>query len=207
MRVLVACEFSGIVRDAFLALGHDAMSCDLLQSERPGPHYQGDVRDVLHGCWDLMIAHPECTHLAVSGARHFEAKRQDGRQAAGVSFFMELMRAPIERICIENPVCIMSRLYRKPDQIIQPWQFGHGETKSTCLWLKNLPKLKPTQIVDGREPRVHFASPSPDRWKQRSRTYEGLAAAMAQQWSRPTSLTPELSALGEGLQELLRADG
>lgn len=182
MRVLVACEFSGIVRDAFLALGHDAMSCDLLPSERLGPHYQGDVRDVLYGCWDLMIAHPECTHLAVSGARHFEAKRQDGRQAAGASFFMELMRAPIERICIENPVCIMSRLYRKPDQIIQPWQFGHGETKTTCLWLKNLPKLTPTQIVDGREPRVHFASPSPDRWKERSRTYEGLAYAMASQW-------------------------
>lgn len=183
MRVLVACEFSGVVRDAFIAYGHDAMSCDLLPSERPGPHYTGDVRDVLHGCWDLMVAHPDCTHLSVSGARHFADKRMDGRQAKGIAFFMELMRAPVERICIENPVCIMSRLYRKPDQIVQPWQFGHGETKATCLWLKNLPKLFPTQVVEGRTPRVHFASPSPTRWKERSRTYEGLARAMAEQWS------------------------
>lgn len=188
MRVLVACEFSGVVRDAFTALGHDAMSCDLLPSERPGPHYTGDVRDVLHGCWDLMVAHPDCTHLSVSGARHFVDKRMDGRQAKAISFFMGLMRAPIERICIENPICIMSRLYRKPDQIVQPWQFGHGEVKATCLWLKNLPKLAPSQIVEGRTPRVHFASPSQTRWKERSRTYEGLAAAMAVQWGAAESL-------------------
>jgi hypothetical protein len=193
VRVLVACEFSGVVRDAFLALGHDAMSCDLLASERPGPHYQGDVRDVWDACWDLMIAHPECTHLAASGARHFAEKRMDGRQAKGIAFFMQLARAPVERICIENPVCIMSRLYRKPDQIVQPWQFGHGETKATCLWLKNLTQLTPTQIVEGREPRVHFVSPSPDRWKERSRTYEGLAAAMAAQWGGSTQALAKAS--------------
>lgn len=182
MRVLIACEFSGIVRDAFIARGHDAMSCDLLPTERSGPHYQGDVRDVLHGCWDFMIAHPPCTDLAVSGARHFEAKRLDGRQARSVAFFMELARAPILRIAIENPVCIMSRLYRKPDQIIQPWMFGHGETKATCLWLKNVPELQPTNVVEGREDRIHKMPPSPERWKLRSETYAGVAEAMADQW-------------------------
>jgi len=182
LRVLVACEYSGAVRDAFIKNGHEAMSCDLLPAEAPGPHYQGDVRDVLDYPWDLMIAHPPCTHLSVSGARHFEAKRIDGRQQAAVSFFMMLAKADIPQIAIENPVCIMSRLWRKPDQIIQPWQFGHGETKATCLWLKGLHPLKPTSIVEGREDRIHKMPPGPDRWKERSRTYQGIADAMAQQW-------------------------
>lgn len=182
MRVLVACEYSGTVRDAFLAAGHEAMSCDLLPTEAPGPHYQGDVRDLLHYPWDLMIGHPPCTHLSVSGARHFEAKRLDGRQQAAVSFFMELARAPIPMIAIENPVCVMSSLYRKPDQVLQPWQFGHPETKATCLWLKNLPLMRPTDIVEGREARIHRMPPSPDRWKLRSATYPGIARAMATQW-------------------------
>jgi len=182
MKVLVACEYSGVVRDAFIARGHDAMSCDLLPTDSPGPHYQGDVLDVLNYPWDLMIAHPPCTHLSVSGARHFAAKRMDGRQQAAVSFFMALANAPVPRIAIENPVCIMSNLWRKPDQIIQPWQFGHGETKATCFWLKNLPPLKPTDIVDGRDNRIHRMPPSEDRWKLRSQTYEGIARAMADQW-------------------------
>lgn len=184
MRVLVACEYSGIVRDAFLAKGHDAMSCDLLPTESKGPHYQGDVRDVLDYPWDLMIAHPPCTHLSVSGARHFDEKRMDGRQQTGVSFFMMLAKSDIPRIAIENPVCVMSRLFRKPDQIIQPWQFGHGETKATCLWLKNLQPLNPTNIVEGREPRIHHMPPSEERWKERSKTYSGIAAAFAEQWGR-----------------------
>lgn len=183
LRVLVACEYSGAVREAFLARGHEAMSCDLLPTDVPGPHYQGDVRDLLNYPFDLMIAHPPCTHLSVSGARHFEAKRLDGRQQAAVSFFMELARAPIPCIAIENPVCIMSSLWRKPDQTIQPWMFGHGETKATCLWLKNLPPLRPTNIVEGREARVHRMPPSEDRWKLRSATYAGIAEAMADQWS------------------------
>jgi site-specific DNA-cytosine methylase len=182
LRVLVACEYSGTVRDAFLAMGHEAMSCDFLPTDAEGPHYQGDVRDVIEYPWDLMIAHPPCTHLSVSGARHFAEKRNDGRQQAAVSFFLMLARAPIERIAIENPVCIMSSMWRKPDQVIQPWQFGHGETKATCLWLKNLPPLQPTEIVEGRENRIHRMPPSPDRWKQRSATYKGIAAAMARQW-------------------------
>lgn len=183
MKVLVACEFSGIVRDAFIARGHESMSCDLLPTERPGPHYMGDVRDVLDYPWDLMVAHPPCTDLAVSGARHFDIKRMDGRQQVAVSFFMALAKSDIPRVAIENPVCIMSSLHCKPDQIVQPWQFGHGETKATCLWLKNLPHLTPTNIVDGREPRVHHLPPSKDRWKLRSLTYQGLADAMADQWS------------------------
>lgn len=182
MRVLVACEYSGAVRDAFIALGHEAMSCDLLPTDNPGPHYQGDVRDVLDYPWDLMIAHPPCTHLSVSGARHFEAKRMDGRQQSAVSFFMTLIKANIPRIAVENPVCIMSSLYRKPDQIIQPWQFGHGETKATCLWLKGLPLLQPTDIVAGRADRIHRLPPTDDRWKIRSATYPGIASAMARQW-------------------------
>ena len=183
MRVLIACEYSGAVRDAFTKGGHDAMSCDLLPAETPGQHYQGDVRDVLDYPWDLMIAHPPCTHLSVSGARHFAEKRMDGRQQSAVSFFMALARAPIPKIAIENPVCIMSSVYRKPDQIIQPWQFGHGETKATCLWLKGLPLLVPTDVVAGREARIHRMPPGPDRWKERSRTFEGVANAMAAQWS------------------------
>lgn len=184
MRVLIACEYSGTVRDQFLQRGAEAMSCDLLPTESEGPHYQGSVFDVIDYPWDLMIAHPPCTHLSVSGSRHFEAKRMDGRQQAAVAFFMQIVRrsAHIPMTAIENPVCIMSRLYRKPDQIIQPWQFGHGETKATCLWLKGLPLLQPTNIVEGRENRIHRMPPSADRWKERSRTYEGIAKAMADQW-------------------------
>lgn len=182
MRVLVACEFSGTVRDAFAKLGHDAMSCDLLPTDAPGQHYQGDVRDVIDGCWDLMIAHPPCTHLSVSGAKHFAEKRIDGRQQSAISFFMMLAKSDIPMIAIENPVCIMSNLYRKPDQIIQPWQFGHGETKATCLWLKGLKKLTETNIVEGRDDRIHKMPPGPDRWKERSKTFQGIADAMASQW-------------------------
>jgi len=182
MNVLVGCEFSGAVRDAFIAAGHNTMSCDLLPSEKPGPHYQGDVRDVLGDGWDLMVAHPPCTHLAVSGARHFAEKIADGRQQAALDFIRLLMDAPIPRIAIENPISIISSRIRKPDQVIHPWQFGHGETKATCLWLKNLPRLIPTQVVSGREQRIHKMPPGPDRWKERSRTYPGIAAAMADQW-------------------------
>jgi hypothetical protein len=180
VRVLVACEYSGTVRDAFLAAGHDAMSCDLLPTDVDGPHYQGDVRDVLNDGWDLMIAHPPCTHLAVSGARWFKDKQAE--QAEALAFVRLLMDAPVPRIAIENPVSVISSRIRKPDQVIQPWQFGHGETKATCLWLKGLPKLTPTNIVDGRVNRIHRMPPSPDRWKLRSTTYKGIAAAMAAQW-------------------------
>lgn len=180
MRVLVACEFSGVVRDAFGALGHVAMSCDLLPSETPGAHYRGDVRDVLDNGWDLMVAHPPCTHLAVSGARWFAEKREE--QAEALAFVRYLLDAPIPRIALENPVSIISSRIRKPDQIIHPWQFGHGETKATCLWLKGLPPLVPTDIVDGREPRVHRMPPGPNRWRERSRTLTGIAEAMAEQW-------------------------
>jgi site-specific DNA-cytosine methylase len=188
LRVLVACEFSGVVRDAFLARGHEAISCDLLPTDAPGPHYCGDVRNILHYPFDLMIAHPPCTHLSVSGARHFEDKRMDGRQHEAVSFFLELARAPIPMIAIENPVCIMSSLWRKPDQTIQPWQFGHGETKATCLWLKGLPALRATNIVEGREQRVWKMGRSKTRGKNRSRTFEGIAEAMARQWSTAFAL-------------------
>ena len=180
VRVLVACEFSGTVRDAFTKAGAYAMSCDLLPSEKPGPYYQGDVRDVLGAGWDLMVAHPPCTHLAVSGARWFKEKVSE--QAEALEFVRMLMAAPIERIAIENPVSIISSRIRKPDQIIQPWQFGHGETKATCLWLKNLPKLVPSRIVEGREGKVWKMPPGPNRWRERSRTYYGIAEAMAAQW-------------------------
>lgn len=183
-KVLIACEYSGRVRDAFLARGHDAMSCDLLPTDSPGPHYQGDVRDVLDAGWDMMIGHPPCTDLAVSGARHFAAKIADGRQGRALDFVRLLMNAPIPQIAIENPISVISSRIRKPDQVIQPWQFGHGETKATCLWLKNLPKLRPTNIVDGRDNRIHRMPPSPDRWKLRSVTYAGIAEAMADQWGR-----------------------
>ena len=182
MKILIACEFSGIVRDAFLERGHDAVSCDLLPSERPGPHMRGDVLEIRSDCWDLMIAHPPCTHLAVSGARWFPKKRADGRQQAAIDFFMSLAEADIPKICIENPVCIMSSIWRKPDQYIQPWEYGHGETKKTGLWLKNLPKLKPSNIVSGREQRVFRLPPGQNRWKERSRFYPGIAEAMADQW-------------------------
>jgi hypothetical protein len=163
-------------------MGHDATSCDLLPTDVDGPHYQGSVLDILGDGWDLMVAHPPCTHIAVSGARHFATKRADGRQQEAIEFFLQLARAPIPRIAIENPVCIMSSVWRKPDQTIQPWQYGHGETKATCLWLKNLPHLVPTNIVDGREHRIHMMPPSADRWKLRSETYKGIADAMAAQW-------------------------
>ena len=191
MKVLVACEFSGIVRDAFIAKGHDAWSCDLLPSERSGNHIQDNIIDVLEdysekeetGWWDLMIAHPPCTDLASSGARWMSLKGYN-QIVRSIKFFMVLVDAPIPKIAIENPIGIMSTKYRKPDQIIQPWQFGHGETKATCLWLKGLPKLQPINIVDGRIPRVHHESPGLDRWKNRSRTYQGIANAMAEQWSK-----------------------
>ena len=200
MRILVACEFSGIVRDAFIRHGHDAWSCDLMPTEstRSGNHHTGDaVRAAYSGWvygydihtgkdgdhykkWDMLIAHPPCTHLAVSGARWFKDKQTEQQQA--IDFFMALVNAPTDKICIENPVSIMSTRYRKPDQIIQPWMFGHGETKTTCLWLKNLQPLKPTAIVDGRDNRIHREPPSPERWKNRSRFYTGIAQAMAEQW-------------------------
>lgn len=182
MRVLVACEYSGRVRDAFIARGHDAMSCDLLPTEQPGPHYHGDVFDVIGDGWDLMIAHPPCTHLAVSGARHFARKIASGEQQAALYFVQMLLDAPVKKIALENPISIISSKIRKPDQIIQPWQFGHGETKATCLWLKGLPKLTPTNIVDGRSDRIHKMPPGPNRWKERSRTYQGIAEAIADQY-------------------------
>lgn len=191
MRVLVACEFSGIVREAFRALGHDAWSCDLLPAEDGSQfHHQCDVLRMIPSerfawrteaqQWDLMIAHPPCTHLAVSGARWFKEKAKE--QADALDFVRRLLDAPIERIALENPISVISSKIRKPDQIVQPWMFGHGEVKATCLWLKNLPKLAPSSVVDGRHPACWLASPSPDRWKIRSRTYEGLAVAMAHQW-------------------------
>ena len=188
MRVLVACEYSATVRNAFRALGHDAWSCDLLPTEGdPAYHWQKDCIDVAtltdhFGFWDLMIAHPPCTDLAVSGARHFAEKIADGRQQRALDFVQALLDAPIPRIALENPISVISSKIRKPDQIIQPWQFGHGETKATCLWLKNLPKLVPTDIVEGRSDRIHKMAPGPNRWKERSRTYQGIANAMAAQW-------------------------
>jgi hypothetical protein len=180
LKVLVACEYSGRVRDAFIRIGHDAMSCDLLPTDVPGPHYRGDVMDVIGAGWDLMIAHPPCTHLAVSGSRWFKDKVSE--QAIALDFVRLLLNSSIKKIALENPISVISSKIRKPDQIIQPWQFGHGETKATCFWLKNLPKLIPTNIVDGREARVHKLPPSPDRWKLRSTTYQGIADAMALQW-------------------------
>lgn len=191
MRVLVACESSGAVRDAFAARGHDAWSCDLLPSETPGQHYQGDARDLLGDGWDLLIAHPPCTDLAVSGARWFAAKGRE-RQDAALELVRAFMLAPVPRIAVENPVSVISSRLRKPDQVIQPWQYGHGETKATCLWLHNLPPLTPTDIVDGRVPRVHRMAPGPDRWRERSRTYAGIAAAMADQWGVPSPVQTAL---------------
>lgn len=184
LRVLVACEYSATVRDAFRARGFDAWSCDLLPTEGdPRWHYQADVRfPILDQQWDLLIAHPPCTDLAVSGARHFAGKIADGRQGKALDFVRWLLNAPVPRIALENPVSIISSRIRKPDQIIQPWQFGTGEAKATCLWLKNLPKLAPTDIVDGRSDRIHKMPPGPNRWKERSRTYRGIATAMADQW-------------------------
>jgi hypothetical protein len=180
MKVLIACEFSGIVRDAFAERGHDAWSCDLLPTERPGNHIQGDVLEILNDGWDLMIAHPPCTHLAVSGARWFKEKMKAQKEA--IEFVRHLVLAPIPKIAVENPISVLSTHIRKPEQIIQPWMFGHGETKATCLWLKNLPLLKWTYIVNGRTARVHREPPSPERWKNRSRFFPGIAKAMAEQW-------------------------
>ena len=195
MKVLVACEFSGTVRDAFIARGHEAMSCDFEATEQPGPHYQGDVLDIINDGWDLMIAHPPCTHLASSGARHFPAKIADGRQQQGIDFFMQIVNAPINKIAVENPVGIMSSIYRKPDQIIEPYHYGHETTKKTCLWLKNLPLLVPTNIVSKGEV-ITFASgkrmskwfydssqlPPKERERMRNKTFQGIADAMAKQW-------------------------
>lgn len=191
MKVLIACEYSGTVRDAFIAAGHDAMSCDLLPTDVPGPHYQGDVRDVIGDGWDLMIGHPPCTDIAVSGAAWFKKKREDGRQQAAIDFFLLLANADIPRICIENPVCIMSSVWMPPTQTIQPWMFGHPEQKATCLWLKALPLLQSTNDVydemmllpKKERERIHYMPPSPNRWKERSKTFKGIAAAMANQWS------------------------
>jgi len=185
MKILVACEESQVVCKAFRDKGHEAYSCDTLPCSggKPEWHIQGDVLEQFDKGWDMMIAHPPCTHLAVSGARHFKEKIADGRQQEGIDFFMKLINAPIEKICVENPVCIMSTKYKKPSQIIQPWQYGHGETKATCLWLKNLPLLEPTNIVKGRDNRIHKMPPGLDRARLRSVTYQGIANAMADQWS------------------------
>lgn len=183
MNVLIACEFSGIVRDAFAAHGHNAWSCDLLPTEAVGNHLQLDVMTPLiwgHEKWDLLIAHPPCTHLAVSGARWFKGK--EAEQAAAMRFVGALLSAPVPMICLENPVSIISSRIRKPDQTIQPWQFGHGEVKRTCLWLKGLPLLQPTNIVEGREAKVHMMPGSASQAKKRSITYRGIANAMAEQW-------------------------
>jgi hypothetical protein len=187
MKVLVACEESQVVTAAFRKLGIEAWSCDVLPTsgEHPEWHLQQDVIPLLSKQWNMIIAFPPCTDLAVSGARWFAEKRANGSQQRSIEFFMAIANAPCERIAIENPVGIMSSLWRKPDQIIQPWQFGHGETKATCLWLKNLPLLKPTCIVEGREQRVWKMPPSADRAKLRSKTYEGIALAIANQWSKP----------------------
>lgn len=184
MKVLIACEESQAVCKEFRSIGHDAWSCDIeaCSGGHPEWHLQCDARSILNADWDLILAFPPCTDLAVSGARHFAAKQADGRQQASIEFFMQFANARCDRIAIENPIGIMSRLYRKPDQIIQPWQFGHGETKATRLWLKGLPKLQPTEIVEGREQRIWKMPPSKDRAKLRSKTYEGIARAMAQQW-------------------------
>lgn len=191
MKVLIACEFSGIVRESFKAKGHDALSCDLLETEIPGNHFQGDIREVLGEKWDLMIAHPPCTYLSNSGVRWLynkdKTKNLDRwkKLAEASEFFKLCLNAPINKIAVENPIQhkhARDLIGVKYTQIIQPWQFGHGETKATCLWLKNLTKLTPTNVVSGREQRLHWLSPSENRWKERSRTYEGIAKAMAEQW-------------------------
>lgn len=183
MKILVACEFSGTVREAFRRKGHDAFSCDILPCELgPSYHYECDIFEVIESeSWDLMVAHPPCTHLAVSGARWWKDKKKEQEEA--ISFVRRLMTCDIPKIAIENPIGILSTAICKPTQIIQPWMFGHGETKATCLWLKNLSPLIPTNIVEGREPRIHRMPPGPNRWKERSRTYKGIAEAMAEQWS------------------------
>lgn len=183
MRVLVGCEYSGRVRQAFRLLGHDAVSCDLLPADDDSPHhYQGDVFEILGDGWDLGIFHPPCTRLTVAGARWFKGRETE--QAEAIEFVERLWSADIAKIAIENPIGVLSTRSKlgRPTQIVQPWMFGHGETKATCLWLKGLPALRPTDVVSGREPRIHHMPPSPDRWKLRSLTYSGIAAAMADQW-------------------------
>ena len=189
LKILIACERFGIVRDAFIAKGHDAISCDIEPTDKKGPHIQGYLEDVIGKGdeWDMIIAFPPCTHIAVSGARYFKEKQADGRQQYAINFFMMIANRNCKRIAIENPIGIMSTQYRKPDQIIQPWQFGHGETKATCLWLKGLPLLTPTNIVEGREQRVWKMPPSKDRAALRGKTYQGIADAMADQWSNLTN--------------------
>lgn len=180
LRVLAACEFSGRVRDAFIALGHEAFSCDIVDSDSPGPHFKCDVFDVINQSWDLVIAFPPCTHLAASGARWWPSKIQE--QGEAIEFVKELWRRGPAKMAIENPVGRLSSAWMKPSQIIQPWQFGHGETKSTCLWIRGLPLLQATKVVDGRNARIHWMGESKARQKQRSLTYQGVAEAMAQQW-------------------------
>ena len=186
MRVLFACEYSGRGRQAFRARGHDAWSCDLLASEDGSPyHLQQDVRPLLRERWDLVVAHPTCTRLTNSGVRWLHERQLWEELEVAAEFFVDCLNANAERVAVENPIphrYALERIGRSYDQIIHPWQFGHGETKATCLWLKNLPKLQPTNIVDGREPKVHRMPPIPDRWKERSRTYQGIADAMAEQW-------------------------
>lgn len=196
MRVLIACEFSGTVRDAFIKVGHDAMSCDLEPTEALGPHYQGNVLDIINDNWDMMVAFPPCTHLAVNGARHFEQKRKDGRQQQGIEFFLKMVKANIPKIAVENPIGIMSNIYKQATQIIQPYEYGHGTTKATCLWLKGLPMLKPTNIVDKGEVWTAKSGKRMSKWfydssllspkereKMRNKTFQGIADAMADQWS------------------------
>ena len=205
MRVLIACEFSGVVRRAFAALGHDAWSCDLLPAEDGGPHLQCDAISAAEaGKWDLMIAHPPCTFLAVSGARWFKDRRTE--QALAIWFARRLGEmANIARVAVENPIGVLSTQWRKPDQILQPWQHGHGETKATCLWLRGLPKLQPTNIVAGRTARVHYESPGPDRWKRRSRTLQGIADAMADQWGDADRLArPFPGMIGRAISAAMR---
>ena len=192
MKILIACEYSGAVRDAFAIKGHDVTSCDLLPTDKPGKHYQGNVLDILYNDWDLVIAFPPCTDLAVSGARWFPEKIASGQQQKSIDFFMLFTQLKC-KWAIENPIGIMSSKYRRPNQIIQPWQFGHGETKATCLWLNGLPNLKPTNIVDGREQRIWRLPPSADRWKIRSQTFAGIAKAMAEQWGNETITEKQLS--------------
>lgn len=192
MNILVACEFSGTVRDAFSKLGHFVMSCDLEPSDTPGHHYRGDVLDILDMGWDMMIAHPPCTDIAVSGAAWFKEKIADGRQQKALDFVQKLMDSDITRICIENPISVISSKIKKPTQIIQPYMFGHLETKATCLWLTGLPKLKPTsdlkdetmKLPERERMRLHYLPPSPTRGKERSRTFQGIADAMADQWGK-----------------------
>lgn len=185
MKILVACEYSGVVRDAFATKGHDVWSCDVLPTEKPGNHHQGDVRDILCDGWDMMIAHPPCTRLCNSGVRWLHERNLWTEMDAAAAFFRLLLNAPISLVAVENPIphrYAANLIGEKYSQIVQPYHFGHGETKATCLWLKGLPLLLPTSVVDGRCPRIHYMSPGGNRARERSRTYAGIAKAMADQW-------------------------